>query len=234
MSLLRRLELSQEQYLDLRENKLFTGSESVLTPGSRGKLYKLYNPEFLGKKERVRDFELAALAQPSVKLTSLPTTPIFVQDKLAGCVINWYHNYFDISGFELLDKKSQHKALRLLLLKIKELVDNNIYPIDINDTIFSTKSSNFMINLSGDLQITDLDGSSVVYGETKLDEAEKIVYDRINILLSQLVNKSHKKCFVLSRTKPINDEFKKFILNGQTIGEAEDIVDRAYIKTSYN
>ena len=110
--------------------------------------------------------EMAKRKQFEIKNTILPINPVYINHHFRGCIIKYHHNYYPISCFSFLPQKTKLKILKNLLAKIKELLNNNIYPIDLyNKQNSNLPHNNIVINFSLNSQIVDLDGKSVAYTE---------------------------------------------------------------------
>lgn len=106
----------------------------------------------------------AKFRQKNIDKTFLPLNPLYIHNTFRGCIIKYHRNYFPISYFNCLPKKLKFKICYNILEKIKELLDNNIYQIDLynkQDNIGC--HNNIIINPTLDAQIIDLDGKSTIY-----------------------------------------------------------------------
>ena len=105
--------------------------------------------------------------QKNIKHTSLPLNPIYINGTFRGCIIKFHNNYYPISHFNVLPKKLKYKICYNILEKIKELLKNNIYQIDLyNKQDLIGCHSNIIVNPLLDAQIIDLDGKSTIYTAT--------------------------------------------------------------------
>ena len=109
-------------------------------------LYKLYN-----KKNISSIYQLCLLIskQSFLKETILPNGIILKDDVLKGIRIPYFKDYKTLSSLndESIDYKL--KILQIIMKNLKELTDNDIYPMDFN-------SDGILINNS-DVKIIDLD-----------------------------------------------------------------------------
>lgn len=120
--------------------------------------------------------------QKNITKTSLPVCPLYISNKFRGCVLKYHKHYTYISYIKIFPKRIQLKIMAELLNKIKELTDNNIYPIDLNNI------NNILINpLTLNTEIIDIDGKSTVYCETYNGNLYNIVYYCFNSLILNLV-----------------------------------------------
>lgn len=86
--------------------------------------------------------EMAKSKQFTIKNTILPINPVYINHHFRGCILKYYHNYYPISSFAFLPKSTKLKIIKKLLLKIKELLNNNIYPIDLYNKQDSNSAHN--------------------------------------------------------------------------------------------
>ena len=125
--------------------------------------------------------------QKHVKYTTLPQNIIRVNDKVAGCVYKKYDSIMGIYAASFLPLNYKKRILKRLYFKLKELLNNNIYPVTLaqkNDTFpFSTKDSNVLICKNLDPVIIDIDGISALYS----DIFSKAMYERAIGSFSKLI-----------------------------------------------
>jgi len=150
------------------ENILYTDSDGVI----------LTREEAIYKAIEKQEF---------VKLTDLPKNIIYVNNKIAGCEYTYYPKKLGIYASAYLPLKKRLIICNKILEKVKELLDNNIYPVTLaqRDDIFPFKSngSNILIGTDLDPKIIDLDGISALYS----DRYSKKYYDRVLSSLSALI-----------------------------------------------
>ena len=125
--------------------------------------------------------------QKNVKLTALPKNVIYVDNKIAGCEYNYYRFKLGIYSSVYLPLQKRLLICKKLLVKVKELLDNNIYPVTLaqRNEMFSIKSngSNVLIGLNLDPVIIDLDGISTMYS----DSFSRKYFNRTLATLSSLI-----------------------------------------------
>lgn len=137
--------------------------------------------------------------QKDVTMTRLPKNMVYIENIFAGYLLDKAPGIqiHKLIGLPLLTKK---KIILQLIKKIKELLDNNIYHIDLNNSPFSGKS--VFINPSGNLEtvghshvlvdhklephIIDLDGKSTVYTEKYNEKYERYCLKGLCELLIEL------------------------------------------------
>lgn len=105
--------------------------------------------------------------QNNIKRTYLQKRPIYINGHFNGTVLHYHKFCISLSFLQLYPFKIQVWALKELLLSIKELVDNNIYHIDLgfraNDY---QKNDNVLISIGKPMpHIIDIDGKSAIYTE---------------------------------------------------------------------
>ncbi len=108
--------------------------------------------------------------QEKVKYTNLPQKLIKVDGRLVGCVYKRYNSVFGIYALSYFPLSKRKEVLKKLYLKLKELYENNIYPVTLaqkNDLLpFSKKESNVILDYNLEPQIIDLDGISTYYSDS--------------------------------------------------------------------
>ena len=109
-------------------------------------LYKLYN-----KKNISSIYQLCLLIskQSFLKKTILPNGIILKDDALKGIRIPYFKDYKTLSSLNDENIDYKLKILKIIMENLKELTDNDIYPMDFN-------SDGILINNS-DVKIIDLD-----------------------------------------------------------------------------
>ena len=142
------------------ENPNFNGTEAKLY--IKGDfLYKIYN-----EKTRSCILHLLTLGnkQKYVQKTTLPDAVLIDEEGLIGCRIKYFKNYKLLNKQKNIPLKEKLIILEQIIKALKELLDNNIYPEDLN-------SKGILVN--NDIQIIDLDTFT-----TKItDYEDKEVYD---------------------------------------------------------
>ena len=125
--------------------------------------------------------------QRNVKLTDLPKNIIYVSNKIVGCEYKYYPHRFGIYASVYLPLNIRLKICKRIIEKVKELLDNNIYPVTLaqRDSMYPFKSngSNILIGLDLEPLIIDLDGISAMYS----DSYSSKYYNKVLSTLSSLV-----------------------------------------------
>jgi len=104
-----------------------------------------------------------------VELTQLPLNLIYVDGHFRGCAVRYYRTPYSIYAAANLPRALKVKVCRNLLIKYRELIRNNIYPVDLcqRDKYKPSKRVNSNVLLGYNLEpiIIDLDGKSALYTE---------------------------------------------------------------------
>lgn len=112
--------------------------------------------------------QLAIEKQKYVERTCLPLAPIYVDFRFKGCVLKKHAYHLQLHSLMFLPKELKRKILLSILESIEELLDCNIYHLDIanysDDRRLSTHS-NILVSLFGKPQLIDIDGKSAFYLE---------------------------------------------------------------------
>ncbi len=122
----------------------------------------------LGKPEALN----RALAK-GYKITKsrLPHKIILVDGKLKGCVYPYYKHTKSIYSAYRKPFKTRLLICQRLIEQVKELLDNNIYPIDLcqkfgGRTIFDKSVANVLLDWKNNPIIIDLEGKSTLYTDS--------------------------------------------------------------------
>lgn len=125
--------------------------------------------------------------QKNVTMTRLPKNMVYVENLFAGYVLD---RAFGIQIHKLIGLPLNMKKIIMLkvIKKVSELLDNNIYHIDLNNSPFSKKSvfindrgkvesvghSHVLVDHHLEPWLIDLDGKSTVYTEKKDERHEQM------------------------------------------------------------
>ena len=171
----------------LEETKIYQKNSSSIYTFSEPLTYYSYKEEEI--KIRPKDaIYLAMKRQENVLRNDLPQAPVYLNHRFAGCLIK------KVSGISIhkligLPQNIKRKIMLEVLLDIEELLQNNIYPIDLANSPYSTTlgfekgHSHILaspINLS--THIIDLDGKSTIYTEKKNNDYYIRTLNTLNIL----------------------------------------------------
>lgn len=148
------------------------GTEAIVYRAGNGILYKVYKGKYyiaIGSEQVKKGYspriiEEAASRQQYIQHSTLPLGALYIDDKFKGCVLKEHHGYGDIYNINILPKKLKIKLLKKLVLNVKELLDHDIYHVDLsNKKIPGVHKGNVLFSLTGDIQLIDLDGKSTIY-----------------------------------------------------------------------
>ena len=180
-------------------------------------------------EENVRLFkeealENAILRQKNIKLTTLPLGILYVDKRLKGCLK--YHSLStNIFNTRLFNQKTRLQILKKILLKIEELIDNNIYHVDIcQKPTFESKNTNILFRWNFNPEIVDLEGKSTIYTENFSNIFKQRVELGLGILFFELLAKKSIEEEFLEAEEVIMSEI--LIQNGFT----DEIISDFYQK----
>lgn len=148
------------------------GTEAIVYRAGDGFLYKVYKGKYyiaVGSEQVKKCYSPrliaeAASRQQYIQHSTLPLGTLYIDDKFKGCVLKEHRGYGDIYNINILPKKIKIKLLRQLVLNVKELIEYNIYHVDLaNKKVPGVHKGNVLISLTGDIQLIDLDGKSTIY-----------------------------------------------------------------------
>ena len=138
--------------------------------------------------------------QSKIKLTDLPKKVIYINNYFSGYVLKEQYGIqiHYLTGLPLVLK---YKIMKNIILKIEELINNYIYPIDIDNSPFGKCAyqdiygnlkhvghSNILINpFNFNPSIIDLDGNSTVYTDNYNEYYYKQTILKLNILLLEFL-----------------------------------------------
>lgn len=125
--------------------------------------------------------------QEKIIFSSLPVSQLFINNKFSGCVIRKKIGVQIHYIFPFLTKKRQIKILKYLLMIVKELTDNYIYPLDLANSPIIGNHSNILVNLRLRPVLIDLDGNSTVYRENYNEQLLKGTFESLNMLFLELI-----------------------------------------------
>lgn len=126
--------------------------------------------------------------QEFVDLTYLPLAPIIIDNHFGGCVLKYHKNYTDIHNFRYFPLSVKTRMLEEVLVRTKELLDNYIYHLDLNNKKDGLVGhSNILASLRKSVQIIDIDGRSAIYRESKSVVHEVISLNSCASLIYELL-----------------------------------------------
>lgn len=126
--------------------------------------------------------------QDSVFNTYLPLAPIYIDGRFGGCVLKYHQHYTDIHNFRFFPLSVRIRLLNEVLIATKELLDNYIYHLDLNNRkTGSIGHSNILASLIKGVEIIDIDGRSAIYRETRSNTHEIISLNSCASLFYELL-----------------------------------------------
>ena len=131
--------------------------------------------------------------QKDIKLTDLPKKIIYLNNKIVGCEYKYYPQKFGIYASAYLPLKARLIICKKIMIKVKELLDNNIYPLTLaqRDDMFPFKKNGSNVLLGHKLEpiIVDLDGISAMYSNTFSNRYYKQTLVSLSSLILELLSK---------------------------------------------
>lgn len=109
--------------------------------------------------------------QKYISRTKLQKRPIYIGKTFSGTVLHYHKNAIAIHNLIFFPISVQIRVLKELLLSVKELLENYIYPIDLSlKPEKNYKEANVLLTLLPFPQpaIIDLDGKSAIYTESEV------------------------------------------------------------------
>lgn len=104
--------------------------------------------------------------QKFITMSDLPKNVIYVDNKIKGCVLKEHYPAWQIHVIESLPLPIRIKILKKLLVMVKELLEHNIYPVDLAQIpTVEYPYTNVLFSWPFEPKIIDLDGESTVYTE---------------------------------------------------------------------
>lgn len=131
--------------------------------------------------------------QVNVKNTSLPRKAIYVNNKIVGCEYKYYPYRLGIYACLCLPLKERLIICKRIIEKVKELVDNNIYPVTLAQrdeiNLFKSDGSNVLIGLDLDPVIIDLDGISAMYSDSFSSKYYTRTISSLSVLILEILSR---------------------------------------------
>ena len=131
---------------------------------------------------------LAIEKQKYIKKTQLPLAPIFVNSRFKGCVLKKHSYHCQLHSLTFLPGRYKAKIMLSILDSIEELLDNNIYHLDVSnypDDKSKTTHSNILVSMLGVPQLIDVDGKSTFFLEHNSDTLLSHCLTGLNFLFLQ-------------------------------------------------
>lgn len=107
--------------------------------------------------------------QENIKRTHLQKRPILIDDHFGGTVLHYHRHHLPIYSMRFFPLKTQIDIFKELILAVEELINNNIYHIDLSlkpETNFREANVLISIKRKPKPAIIDVDGKSAIYTES--------------------------------------------------------------------
>lgn len=139
--------------------------------------------------------------QKYINRTVLPNGIVYLDNKFAGLLLKRV-NGIQIHKLTGMPLPFKYKVIKELLLDIEELMNNNVYHIDLHNSPYCTNSyidcnnktafinghSHIFVNpINHKTHIIDLDGKSTSYKERKDEYLEQACINNLNILFTEFL-----------------------------------------------
>lgn len=125
--------------------------------------------------------------QDKVKYSTLPIGQLYIDGKFKGSVLKYFKYMYEYHKLiRHYNIKTRAKITNDTLTKLDELIQNNIYPIDISNkgigyAAKACNHSNILLSPFGHSEIIDLDGTSTIYKEKFDKKLYELCLQNINI-----------------------------------------------------
>ncbi len=195
------------------------------------KYKKLYNITLYYDKDGVKlSREMALIRaierQKDISLSVLPTNLIYVDNRVMGCELKYIKSFGGIYLSNYFPLPIRKKICNNLIIKIKELIDNYIYPIDVSQrdkvNFISKNNANILLGLDMKPKLIDLDGKSTAYLEYYSNNYEKLSMISLNYLIMEIITSiDFKQDYSIEEL-----EYIKELIHSDNI--SYDLIDKFY------
>lgn len=132
--------------------------------------------------------------QKYVGHTNLPEGILYVNDRVAGCIYKYFPASLSIYAAAYLPLKLRLNICKALLVKVKELTNNYIYPVALSQKYreffpVDKSDANVLIGASLEPKIIDLDGVSTLYSDKYLRDCYHKVETELSTLVLEILSK---------------------------------------------
>ena len=146
---------------------------------------------------------MAIRKQKNIKRTELPKGPIYIDNKFSGCILKKL-NGIQIHKLTGLPTKLKHKIIKSLIIDLEELLKNNVYHTDLENSPYSIAGyidgngesqaiyghSHVLVDIRNlKTNIIDLDGKTTVYLERYDEKYEQKTLQSLCTLLIEFLYK---------------------------------------------
>lgn len=219
-----------------KDNKI--SFNNVQTP------FEFYNED---TKLYTKDAILSAVAKSeNIKRSNLPSQAVYIDGKFAGCV------YKKLTGLGIHNLKDmpisyKKKIIKNVIADVAELIDNYVYPIDIDNSPQVGHSNIFVNPITKKTKIIDLDGISTIYSQNRNLEYEyKAIQSLTNLILEFMIptisiteiydngtinTEPSEILSYLLKEAGVNDFYvEKFVSKDLTIDDLNDFIENYHKK----
>lgn len=130
-----------------------------------------------------------------VKLSYLPNNIIYEDNKAIGCVYPYYKNTLGVYSAAYLPERIKLMVCKDLISKVSELLDNNVYPLDLDkrsvSNPISKAESDVLLEYGFNIgtHIVDLDGASTLYTESYSHNKTSVVLYSLTSMVLEILTK---------------------------------------------
>lgn len=128
-----------------------------------------------------------------IKGSNLPSDIVYVNGIARGCVYPYYRFVSSIYKSYRKRFKTRLKICSALYVKVKELINHNIYPIDLaqkgKESLFDKRYCNVLLSFNNEPIIIDLDGKSALYTEISNPYYEKLTCNSLMTLILEIMTR---------------------------------------------
>ena len=163
--------------------------------------------------------------QKEIYQTFLPQNIIYVDGRIKGCVLHEHKHSLNIYKLDFFPFRYRLEILKKLLIKVQELVEHNIYHIDLAQRPNKLSlNTNILLQFPNNPQIIDLDGHSAIYTEFFSKEALKKTEASFAMLLMEILTNMDLESY-------LNNMAVEGILNPN---ELENVIIETIMQASKN
>lgn len=128
--------------------------------------------------------------QENIHLTHLQKRPIMVDDHFRGTVLHYHRHHIPIYNMHIFPLSLQLDIFKQLILAVEELIDNNIYHIDLSlkpETDYREANVLISIKRHPAPAIIDVDGKSAIYTEEPNKEYKTLSLKTLKSLITNIL-----------------------------------------------
>ena len=131
--------------------------------------------------------------QKDIHLTKLPEKLVYVDGHLKGCSLYYHHPSSNIyNAMYIPVYRARLKIVKKILEEVQELLDHNIYHIDLcQHPTSESRNTNVLLTSFLDPQIIDIDGHSAIYSAIKNEKYQKITEFSLGVLVIELLSQEY-------------------------------------------